>query len=128
MDSGRGTRWWLQPRAPRSARRARALPAADTSRHPPEPDRGQAGADQQQHGGAACEQIGDLARLLLVAEPRAEVLVDLAQLLVAGGSEELRVGGAGDQLEGLWAGRHSDRLRVPTGELVMHDAVGRTHE
>ena len=61
-------------------------------------------------------------------QPRAELVVDLAEPLVVRGREELPAGRSRDQLQGLRARRDAKRLRVTAGKPVLDDAGRRSEQ
>src|SRR5439155_6994183 len=121
---GPGTRSWPRPasRRPRTRRRRARRDRAHASRNPPEPERREGTAKEQEGGRAAGEQVGDLPRLAPVPEPGAELLVDLSQPAVARRREELAAGLPRHSSERVRIRRDADRRLQAAGDPDVDDA------
>jgi hypothetical protein len=89
----------------------------------PQHEGGRHTADEQQACGERGEEVCDLPVLLLRAEPRSELLVDLLEAVRVWGGEELSARLLGHLLECLRVRRDSDDLAIPARHGFLHDTL-----
>src|SRR4051812_36168152 len=98
---------------------------AVTSDEPAEPDQREAAGGDEERDRAAREDGADLVLLALGREPRAEVGVDLLDLVGLGGRVGLAAGEPGDLLQGLGVRRDLDALEEAERVAQLDRAAGR---